>query len=89
MNTKPRRKRYISRASASAPQSDQLAARSGTNRPANGSAAVAADIGIAALELAKRAQAAGLTTLGYLLESVALEAGAEAAASDWRDDTKS
>ena len=43
-------------------------------------AKVAEDIGIAALELAKRARDAGLTTIGFLLESVALEAGAEAAA---------
>ena len=42
-------------------------------------AKVAEDIGIAALELAERARAAGLTTIGFLLESVALEAGAEAA----------
>ena len=40
---------------------------------------IAADIGTAALELAKQANGAGLTTLGYLLESAALEAGAEAA----------
>jgi hypothetical protein len=42
------------------------------------SAKIAEEIGIAALKLAKRAQAAGLPTIGYLLESVALEAGAEA-----------
>jgi hypothetical protein len=29
---------------------------------------------------------AGLTTLGYLLESAALEAGAEAASYDWAAD---
>jgi hypothetical protein len=43
------------------------------------SAKIAEEIGFAALKLAKRAQAAGLLTIGYLLESVALEAGAEAA----------
>ena len=43
---------------------------------------IAADIGTAALELAKQANGAGLTTLGYLLESAALEAGAEAASYD-------
>jgi hypothetical protein len=50
------------------------------------SAQVAEDIGIAALALAKRARDAGLTTVGYLLESVALEAGAEAAARQWPAD---
>lgn len=47
---------------------------------------IAADIGTAALELAKQANGAGLTTLGYLLESAALEAGAEAASSAWPAD---
>jgi hypothetical protein len=47
------------------------------------SAKIAEDIGIAALELAKQARDAGLTTIGYLLESVALEAGAEAATRRW------
>jgi hypothetical protein len=41
-------------------------------------AKTAEEIGIAALKLAKRAQAAGLPMIGYLLESVALEAGAKA-----------
>ena len=50
------------------------------------SAKIAIEIGIAALALAKRAQAAGLPTIGYLLESVALEAGAEAAQLQPRDD---
>ena len=48
---------------------------------------IAADIGTAALELAKQANGAGLTTLGYLLESAALEAGAEAASYDGTADT--
>jgi hypothetical protein len=58
-------------------------------RPANeriDSARVAEDIGTAALDLAKRARDAGLTTVGYLLESVALEAGAEAVARQWPTD---
>lgn len=50
------------------------------------SAKIAEDIGMAALELAERARTAGLTTIGYLLESVALEAGAQAAAGHWRAD---
>jgi hypothetical protein len=75
----------MSRASVSDPQTDQGDDCAG-NRPADGRGAVAEDIGIAALELAKRAQAAGLTALGYLLESVALEAAAEAAASNWPAD---
>jgi hypothetical protein len=49
-------------------------------------AKLAEEIGIAALELAKRAQDAGLHTIGFLLESVALEAGAEAAARQWPAD---
>jgi hypothetical protein len=51
------------------------------------SAKIAEDIGIAALVLAQRAHAAGLPTLGYLLESIALEAGAEAAATQSPADT--
>jgi hypothetical protein len=39
-------------------------------------AKAAEEVGIAALKLAKRAQAAGLPTLAYLLEIAALEAGA-------------
>ncbi|MGH6673040.1 MAG: hypothetical protein ACRECV_13845 [Xanthobacteraceae bacterium] len=46
----------------------------------------AEDIGFAALALARRAQAAGLNTISYLLECVALEAGAEAAAHGTRAD---
>ena len=44
---------------------------------------VAEDIGIAVLELADRARDAGLSSIGYLLEMVALEAGAEAVARQW------
>ncbi len=47
------------------------------------SSKVAEDIGIAVLELADRARDAGLSSIGYLLEMVALEAGAEAAARQW------
>ena len=47
------------------------------------SSRVAEDIGIAVLELADRARDAGLSSIGYLLEMVALEAGAEAAARQW------
>jgi hypothetical protein len=47
------------------------------------SSKVAEDIGIAVLELADRARNAGLSSIGYLLEMVALEAGAEAAARQW------
>ena len=50
------------------------------------SADVAEDIGTAALDLAKRARAAGLTAVGYLLECVALEAGTEAIARRWPSD---
>jgi hypothetical protein len=59
------------------------AAHDAACRSRNESAAVAEQIGLAALALAKEANSAGLTTLGFLLESAALEAGAEAAASRW------
>jgi len=58
-------------------------------RAASDSATIAEDIGIAALGLAKRAHAAGLTSIGYLLETVAIEAGAEAAARQWPADAPS
>ena len=44
------------------------------------------DIGVAALALADRARAGGFSTLGFLLESAALEAGAAAAARRWPSD---
>jgi hypothetical protein len=49
-------------------------------------AKLAEEIGIAALDLAQRANAAGLSTLGFLLEGVALEAGAEAVTRRWPTD---
>lgn len=48
---------------------------------------LAEEIGVVALELAKRANTAGLTNLGFLLETVALEAGAEAVARRWPAET--
>lgn len=39
-----------------------------------------------ALGMAKWAHAAGLSTLGFLLEGVALEAGAQASALQWPSD---
>jgi hypothetical protein len=55
----------------------------GKPMPNDDAAALAEEIGLAALDLAKQAQGAGLHTIGFLLESVALEAGAEAAARRW------
>jgi len=52
-------------------------------------AQVAEEIGMAVLDLAERARAAGLTKIGYLLESVALEAGTEAAARRWPSEAAS
>jgi hypothetical protein len=52
--------------------------RSANAPAANDDARIAEDIGLAALDLAQRARAAGLTTVGYILESAALEAGAAA-----------
>jgi hypothetical protein len=46
----------------------------------------AQDVAFVALDLAKRARAAGLTTLGHQLEMVALEVGAQAAAGRWPDE---
>jgi hypothetical protein len=60
------------------------AARKPTPREA---ATLAHDIGLAALDLARQARAAGLTTICYLLERVALEAGAKAAAGQPPSDT--
>jgi len=48
----------------------------------------AEDISWQALELAEQARAAGLTELCHLLESVALSAAAEAAASRWPEDSR-
>jgi len=47
---------------------------------------IAEEIGIEALGMAKWARAAGLTTLGFLLESAALEAGAHVAALQTAED---
>jgi hypothetical protein len=49
-------------------------------------ARIAEEIGMEALGMAKWARAAGLTTLGFLLESAALEAGAQVAAMQWPED---
>ena len=60
-------------------------------KPANdptafNTARIAEEIGLEALGMAKWARAAGLTTLGFLLESAALEAGAQVAAMQWPED---
>lgn len=47
---------------------------------------LAEEIGMEALDMAKRAQEAGLPTLGFLLEAVALEASAQADAARWPSD---
>jgi hypothetical protein len=72
-------------ASCSRPADEGLAGEPAGDPPGDG-AGVAERIGLAALELARRAQAAGLTTLGRLLESAALEAGSEAATRRWPGD---
>jgi hypothetical protein len=73
------------RAALSAGGHSQDSTGAHADRPLN-SAEVAEDIGLAALDLAKWARAAGLTTVSYLLENVALEAGTEAAARRWPAD---
>lgn len=47
---------------------------------------VAEEIGMEALGMAQWARAAGMPTLGYLLETVALEAGAQVSALQWPND---
>lgn len=74
-----------SRDEVSGPPTDGPAQHAGNAGPTN-SAKIAEDIGAAALELATRAHAAGLPTIGFLLESVALEAGTEAATRRWPAD---
>jgi hypothetical protein len=70
----------MSRANSSRPPAGGFPDQSAGLPAINDSASVAEEIGLAVLELAKRAQGVGLTMIGYLLESVALEAGAQAAA---------
>jgi hypothetical protein len=50
-------------------------------------ARIAHALAIEALGLAKSARAVGLTSVGFLLESAALEAGAQAAAMQWPEDS--
>lgn len=47
---------------------------------------IAEQLGMEALDMAKRARDAGLATLGFLLENAALEAGAQVAALQWPED---
>lgn len=68
------------------PSTTRHAKKAASRRRAVDSAQIAEDLGVAALELAKRARAAGLTAIGHLLETVALEAGAEAATRQWPAD---
>jgi hypothetical protein len=49
-------------------------------------AQVAEEIALAALRLADRARGAGLSSLGHILETAALEASADAAARRWPSD---
>jgi hypothetical protein len=80
------RKDVMSRADFSRLPADGRADESAGQPVPGDSAKVAKDIGMVALDLAKQARAAGLTTIGYLLETVALEAGAEAATRQWPAD---
>ncbi len=50
-------------------------------------ARIAHELAIEALGLAKSARAVGLASVGFLLESAALEAGAQAAAMQWPEDS--
>lgn len=72
----------MSRGNQLRPQTGGRVGAGGAAEPAD-SAKIAEDIGIAVLELADRARDAGLSSIGYLLEMVALEAGAQAAARQW------
>ncbi len=73
----------MSRANQFKPQTDGCRDDAIDAAAAPDSGKVAEDIGIAVLELADRARNAGLTSIGCLLEMVALKAGAEAAARQW------
>ena len=46
----------------------------------------AVNIGMDALDLAKRARAAGLASVAHMLETAALQAGSEASAARWPSD---
>jgi hypothetical protein len=50
-------------------------------------ARIAHELAIEALGMAKSARAVGLTSVGFLLESAALEAGAQAAVMQWPEDS--
>ncbi len=76
----------MSRADVSRPAAEDPADQSASKAAPYNSAEIAEDIGIAALGLAKLAREAGLTTIGRLLETVALEAGTEAATRRWPAD---
>jgi hypothetical protein len=76
----------MSRADLNRLPAESLADRPGGEQAPIDSAKTAEEIGIAALDLAKRARDAGLTTISHLLETIALEAGAEASAMQWRVD---
>jgi hypothetical protein len=76
----------MSRTDQFKPQADGGRSGAGDSAEPIDSSKAAEDIGIAVLELADRARDAGLCSIGYLLEMVALEAGAEAAARQWPAD---
>lgn len=76
----------MSRADTGCPPADNPPDHAGGEPGRADSAQIAEDIGVAALELASRAHAAGLPTIGFLLESAALEAGAQAATRRWPAD---
>ena len=76
----------ISCANRFGPQSDDRCGGTAQTAAPLDSGKVAEHIGIAVLELADRARDAELSSIGYLLEMVALEAGAEAAARQWPAD---
>jgi hypothetical protein len=75
----------MSRANLRRPQTDRDDHIASATTPID-SGRVAEDIGVAALKLADRARDAGLSSIGFLLEMIALEAGAEAAARQWPDE---
>ena len=72
----------LDRPSSESPAEDQ-AAEFAPNR-----ARIAEEIGIAVFELLALARAAGLTSVGHLLELAALEAGAQAATPQIPPDDK-
>jgi hypothetical protein len=81
-------RKAMSRAIWSRLLADNRLAGTAAEPPPSDGAQIAEDIGLAALDLAELARSAGFTTIGCLLESVALGCGAQAVAAKWPIDER-